>query len=284
MIIQKKAGVPKKVLTGSANFSIRGLYVQANSILLFDDPEIAQLYETVFEQTFNDMGGFKKSEIASRWFGARIDTGSSLSVSFAPHKTAFSLDRVAEAMESAGSSIMFAMMQLGGTGAVMDNLKKITAKENLYSMGSIEQRGQLTMFKPGREGKPSVASFAYLKKNVPSNFREEFSGGSGQVIHHKFVVCDFNDKAPIVFCGSSNFSLGGEESNGDNLIAIQDQDAAVFYAIEAIRLYDHFKFRSNQEEASATNEPIILADNDEWVKRYYNSKDIKYKERNLFCK
>ena len=46
----------------------------------------------------------------------------------------------------------------------------------------------------------------------------------------------------------------------------------------------HYKFRSNQEEASATNEPIMLADNDEWVKRYYNSKDIKYKERNLFCK
>jgi hypothetical protein len=284
VIIQKKNGIPKKVLTGSANFSIRGLYVQANSILLFDDPEIAQLYETAFEQTFNDMTGFKKSEIASRWFGARIDIGSSLSISFAPHKTAFSLDRVAEAMESAGTSIMFAMMQVGGTGPVMDNLKKITDKENLYSMGTIEQRGQLTMFKPGRQGKPSVARFAYLKKNVPSNFRKEFSGGSGQVIHHKFVVCDFNDKSPLVFCGSSNFSLGGEKSNGDNLIAIQDQQAAEYYAIEAIRLYDHYKFRSNQEEASATNEPLILADNDEWVKRYYNPKDIKYKERNLFCK
>jgi hypothetical protein len=283
VIIQKKNEVPTKVLAGSANFSIRGLYVQANSVLLFDDPEIAQLYETAFEQTFNDMKGFKKSEIASRWFGARIDTGSSLSISFAPHKTAFSLDRVAEAMESAGSSLMFAVMQLGGTGPVMDNLKKISDKESLYSMGTIEKRGQLTMFKPGRAGKPAVASFAYLKKNIPSNFRKEVSGGAGQVIHHKFVVCDFNDKAPIVFCGSSNLSLGGEKSNGDNLIAIQDQHAAVCYAIEAIRLYDHFKFRSNQEKASSTNEPLTLAGNDEWVNRYYNSKDIKYKERNLFC-
>ena len=140
------------------------------------------------------------------------------------------------------------------------------------------------MFKPGREGKPAITSFAYLKKNVPTNFRKEFSGGSGQVIHHKFVVCDFNGTAPIVFCGSSNFSLGGEKSNGDNLIAIQDKAAAVCYAIEAIRLYDHYKFRSNQEEASAIDEPLKLAGNDEWAKRYYNFKDVKYKERNLFCK
>jgi hypothetical protein len=285
VIIQKKDGVSRKVLTGSANFSIRGFYVQANSVLLFDDAEISQLYETAFEQTFNDMKGFKKSEISSRWFGANIDNGAPLSVSFAPHKTAFSLDRVAEAMESAGSSLMFAMMQVGGTGPVMDNLKKITDKESLYSMGTIEQRGQLSMFKPGREGKPAVASFAYLKKNIPSNFRKEASGGAGQVIHHKFVVCDFNDVAPIVFCGSSNFSLGGEKSNGDNLIAIQDRQAAVCYAIEAIRIYDHYKFRSNQEEeANATNAPLRLSDNDGWVNRYFNSKDIKYKERDLFCK
>lgn len=284
VIILKKNDVPIKVLTGSANFSIRGLYVQANSVLLFDDPEIAQLYETAFEQAFNDMKGFKKSEIASRWFGARIDTGSSLSISFAPHKIAFSLDRVAEAMESAGSSLMFAIMELGGTGPVLDDLKKISDKENIYSMGTIEKRGQLTMFKPGRAGNPPVTNFAYLKKNIPSNFRKEVCGGSGHVIHHKFVVCDFNDTAPIVFCGSSNLSLGGEKSNGDNLIAIQDQHAAVCYAIEAIRLYDHYKFRSNQEKSSSTNKPLTLADNDEWVNRYYNPKNIKYKERNLFCK
>jgi hypothetical protein len=282
VVIQKKDGVPIKVLTGSANFSIRGLYVQANSILLFDDPEIAKLYESAFEQAFSDIKGFKKSEIASRWHGARIDTGSVASISFAPHTTAFSLDRIAEALESAGSSLMFAMMEVGGTGPVMEILKNISERENLYSMGTIEKRGQLDLFKPGREGHPAVTSFAYLKKNTPKIFRNEVSGGSGQVIHHKFVVCDFNEKSPIVFCGSSNLAEGGEKCNGDNLIAIQDQDVAVCYAVEAIRLYDHYRFRS-QQEASTTEEPLQLADDDKWTTRYYNPKDIKYRERNLFC-
>ncbi len=38
VLIMKKNDQPVKVLTGSANFSIRGLYVQANNILVFDDP------------------------------------------------------------------------------------------------------------------------------------------------------------------------------------------------------------------------------------------------------
>ena len=281
VIIQKKNGVPVKVLTGSANFSIRGLYVQANSILVFDDPDIAQFYEAAFEQAFSDVKGFKKSEIASRWHGAKVDNGSPVSVSFAPHRNTFSLDRVAEAMESARSSVMFAMMEMSGTGRVMDLLKELGSRD-LYSMGTIEKRGQLDMFKPGREGQSDFTSFAYLKKSIPKTFRNEVSGGAGHVIHHKFVVCDFNSKSPVVFCGSSNFAAGGEKLNGDNLIAIQDQDAAVSYAVEAIRLYDHYKFRSQQEK-STYESPMALASDDGWTTRYLNPKNIKYTERNLLC-
>jgi len=283
VIIQKKNDKPIRVLTGSANFSVRGLYVQANSILLFETPDIANYYETAFQQAFTDSPGFKKSEIASRWHGSKIGQGSQTSVSFAPHKTIFSLDRVAEAMESAESSLMFAMMEMTGKGPVMDILENLGQRENLYSMGTIEKRGQLKLFKPGREGKPAVTSFAYLKKDAPTPFKNEISGGAGQVIHHKFIVCDFNRQSPIVFCGSSNFAEGGEKLNGDNLIAIQDQNVATYYAIEAIRLYDHYRFRSKHEE-STREKPLILEDNDTWAERYYNPKDIKYKERNLFSR
>ena len=282
VIIQKKNSTPVKVLTGSANFSVRGLYVQANSILLFDDPEISKLYEAAFEQAFSDCNGFKKSEIARRWYGAKIDNGSAISISFAPHMTAFSLDRVAEAMESARSSLMFAMMEVGGAGPVMEILHNLGERENLYSMGTIEKRGQLDLFKPGRGGQTAFTSFAFLKKDAPRPFKSEVSGGAGQVIHHKFIVCDFNDKSPMVFCGSSNLSEGGEKSNGDNLIAIQDGDVALCYAVEAIRLYDHYRFRS-QHEVSTSENPLKLTADDKWTTRYYDPKDIKYKERKLFC-
>ena len=41
IVIQKKDGKATKVLTGSADFWVRGLYVQANNVLLFDDPKVA---------------------------------------------------------------------------------------------------------------------------------------------------------------------------------------------------------------------------------------------------
>jgi phosphatidylserine/phosphatidylglycerophosphate/cardiolipin synthase-like enzyme len=55
-----------KVLTGSANFSIRSLYVQANSVLVFDNPKFAGLYEQAFEQAFRNEQKFSSSFIASR--------------------------------------------------------------------------------------------------------------------------------------------------------------------------------------------------------------------------
>src|SRR5262249_58765385 len=70
VIIQKKNGKAVKVLTGSANFSVRGLYVQANNVLVFDDPETADLYEQAFEQSFSDpsTAAFKNSVIAENVF------------------------------------------------------------------------------------------------------------------------------------------------------------------------------------------------------------------------
>jgi len=55
-----------------------------------------------------------------------------------------------------------------------------------------------------------------LKSNVPFPFRAEWSGGSRQVIHHKFIVMDFNYLNPAVLTGSSKLAAGGEKSNGDN--------------------------------------------------------------------
>src|SRR5439155_6534456 len=66
--------------------------------------------------------------------------------------------------------------------------------------------------------------------------------GVGHQIHHKFVVCSVNRDDPVVWCGSSNLALGGEQDNGDNLLAIEDEDVAMVFAIEALGLIDHFNF------------------------------------------
>jgi hypothetical protein len=88
---------------------------------------------------------------------------------------------------------------------------------------------------------------------VPEPFKQEWSGGRGQVIHHKFVVTDFNGENPLAFGGSSNLAKGGEHQNGDNLVCFADRDIATKYAIEAIKLVDHYRFRAVMETQPTTS-------------------------------
>jgi hypothetical protein len=170
-------------------------------------------------------------------------------------------------------------METSGKGPVMPALANLANREDVLSLGTIEQKSQLSLFKQGKNS--GVASFKFLKKNVPKPFKTEWRGGSGRVIHHKFVVCDFNSDNPVVFCGSSNLAQGGETSNCDNLTEIRDANIANYYAIEAIRLFDNYRFRSLQE-SSTSNKPLELDPTDNWVKPFYNPNDLKCQTRKLF--
>lgn len=286
VLIMKRNGQAVKVLTGSANFSIRGLYVQANNILVFDDPTIAALYEQAFNQSFNDMPGFEKSTIASQWYDQEDPNLGSFSVCFSPHQVStVSLSKVATAIQNAHSSVLFAVMELEGGGPVMDELKQLSNRSDIFSYGITQSEKGLNLYKPG-ETHAILTEFSYLEKKVPQPFRSEWSGGLGQVIHHKFVVVDFNDQHPVVFCGSSNLSAGGEQDNGDNLLAIYDPQIVAAYAVEAIRLVDHYHFRAAMKTATQ-QKPLQLQPADapkKWWQPYYDKSNIRYFERLLLCR
>jgi phosphatidylserine/phosphatidylglycerophosphate/cardiolipin synthase-like enzyme len=53
VIILRRRGAAVNVLSGSANFSIRGLYVQSNNVFVFDDAQIAGLYAQAFDQALD---------------------------------------------------------------------------------------------------------------------------------------------------------------------------------------------------------------------------------------
>jgi hypothetical protein len=283
VMIQRKNGKAVKVLTGSANFSVRGLYVQANNILVFDDPTTAELYGQAFEQAFTDPAKFKTSDIAKDWHDVSVSGLPKFSVCFSPHKTGtVSLNKVADAIQKAKSSVIFAVMQLGGGGGVMDDLKALPGKK-IFSYGMTQTSGGIKVYKPGQSD-GLIVPFGYLKGKVPPPFQDEYSGGSGIVIHDKFVVVDFNGDDPVVFTGSSNLASGGEIQNGDNLLAIYDAEVASAYGIEAIRLVDHYHFRANMK-ASTSSSPLCLQGSDakvKWWQPAYDPKNIICKERVLF--
>jgi len=287
ILIQKRKGVPVKVLAGSANFSVRGLYVQSNNVFVFDDGDVAAIYEKAFEQAWNDPHGFSKSEIAAGWFPEKPIAGAELpsfQVSFAPHTDSdISLKPVAEAIAAAKSSVLFAIMDLGGSGPVLEAVRALPQRQGLYAFGTTQSvDGDLEVTAPG-SSEPVFIPFGFLHSKVPEPFRAEIQGGSGIVIHHKFVVVDFNGDNPSVFAGSSNLAGGGEEQNGDNLLAFRDPAIASTYAVEAIRLIDHYRFRAAMKEATEA-EPLRLKTRGEnWAAPYFEADTPKFRERVLFA-
>ncbi len=296
LIKKDKDGNAVKILTGSANFSVRGLYVQANNVLIFDDLGTAAYYKQAFEMAFTNMAHANQAPIASKWFDVGTAGMPPFSVSFAPHTSAsISLDKVSAALQNAQSSVLFAVMELDGGGDVLKQLRELTGRAEIFSygitqsmnsnpanQGSSAQSLGVNLYKPGQSN-GILTSFAFLKGQVSGPFQAEWSGGTGQVIHDKFIVVDFNDHMPLVFTGSSNLAEGGEMQNGDNLLAIADRATAIAYAVEAIRLVDHYHFRAVMQ--SATNaQPLKLQQSDSWCTSYYDPNNIKSRERTLFSR
>jgi PLD-like domain len=283
VFIQKRAGVAVKVLAGSANFSVRGLYAQSNNVFVFDDPQAAGLYEEAFQQAWENAGKFASSPVAAQWLPVESDALPACVVSFAPHtKAKVSLDRVAEAIRDAKSSVLFAIMEIGrSSGPAMDEIKKLPDRDDIYAFGTTQRiDGDLKVTVSSDPNSPFIP-FSYLQAKVPHPFRKEVAGGSGQIIHHKFVVCDFNGDDPKVYAGSSNLA-SAEAANGDNLVEFADRDVATKYAVEAIRLIDHYRFRSVQNKATADSPLRLKRRGEEWAKDFFDPKSPRSLERTVF--
>ncbi len=293
-LILKRNGKPCKVLFGSTNFSFRGIYVQANNVLVVRAPEAAELFERVFDLAFHTKAAFDRDPITSQWHLVHAKDKPRLHFCFSPHSQPnLSLDPLAEAIDQATSSVFFSIAFLyqeraGSTRKAIDRLMK----RDLFSYGISDKHGALHVKKP--DSSIGLVDFAYLAAKAPEPFKSEWSGGGGIHEHHKFVVTDFNLPSAKVFTGSSNLSPSGEKGNGDNLIMIEDSKIATAYAIEALRIFDHLHFRSRlqhvteraggrskQKDTLTLQRPTVLSGQAPWFEAYYREGHEK-NDRELF--
>src|SRR5258708_25488937 len=112
------SGRAQRVLYGSMNFSVRGLYVQANNIIVVDDAGIAGMFAEAFDVAFQgnvQAAAFKKDKIAAGFMvGSAQGTADLPKVSFAlsPHQDwKMSLGPISDRIRHARSSVLFAVMQ-----------------------------------------------------------------------------------------------------------------------------------------------------------------------------
>jgi hypothetical protein len=77
---------------------------------------------------------------------------------------------------------------------------------------------------------------------------------------------------------------GGEQQNGDNLLAIYDPVVAHAFAVEALRLVDHYQFRASLNAASDAH-PLMLSSDaaHPWWERDYDPTSMYSTQRQLLA-
>lgn len=287
LIQRDKQNQAVKVLCGSTNFSFRGLYIQANNVLVFHSSGVAASFGQMFDEAFTEPKAFRHSPLSQSIQTIKHANGPTVNVSYSPHRaTSLSLDPVVNAINQASSSVFYSIaflnnMRESPVGVALAEL----LNRPVFSYGTVNTAGKLQVIKP--DGTLAVADFAYLAKKAPEPFRTEWAGGRGINIHHKFVVTDFNLASAKVFTGSSNLAPSGEKNNGDHLIMIEDQKIATAYVIEAIRVFDHLQFRQRMQGAGDVQvlkllKPTAITGQPAWFTRFYIADSQAKNDRLLF--
>ena len=283
--------------------------MNSNHVLIFDDAKVAGVYASVFNEAWDDevkTAAFAASEWATQSFSFGDASVPKTSITFSPHNEEFAgeiLDGLVQRIAAEGKkgtktgSVLFAVMELGARGdnPVYTALNQLHKRQDIFSYGISDAPEGISLFPIGKKtgvlvtGKP-------VNTRLPAPFSQVPGIGLGHQIHHKFVVCGFNGNDPVVYCGSSNLALKGEQVNGDNLLAIHDEDVATVFAIEALALVDHFDFldraatgaKTRGAKPAALKQPAAVAagwflgTNDKWAAKFFDPNDLHAVDRELF--
>lgn len=277
------------VVCGSTNFSWRGFFVQSNNALVLRGKEAVKVFAGAFDNYWanDDAPGFGKTVSAGV-----IDIGLKgiqAQVGFSPYasKNAQLAKIGADIAGNTTSSLFYSLAFLAQTeGVIKKAIQKVTKDDHIFVYGIADKEvGGFDLQMP--DGNVAPVFPQTLSENVPEPFKSEPSGGRGVRMHHKFVVIDFDKPTARVYLGSYNFSATADRKNGENLLLIKDRRVATSYAVEALRIFDHYHFRIAQADAATAKKKLTLArppaDGGKpwWAEDYENARKIR--DRELFA-
>jgi hypothetical protein len=153
-IVSRNGEGPIEVLTGSTNFSLTGLYVNANHVLVFQDAKVAGHYDEVFENSWQILSNtntpskaaaaaFSNSNLARQPYQSEAGFVPKMDITFSPHSPAdvsqilgTMSQRIMQETRSANGSVIFAVMQLTGSQSpVYKTLGALHATQSVYNYG-----------------------------------------------------------------------------------------------------------------------------------------------------
>jgi len=287
IVVDGPAG--KAVVCGSTNFSWRGFFVQSNNAIVLHGDGPAKAFADAFDCYWNHETPQTFGPLSAAGLNDLDLAATDAQVAFSPHAPANALlERIGEDVgANTTSSLLYSLAFLYQTeGPIRDAIEKVTGDDAIFVHGISDKEAGLDLQKPTDNADPVFP--VALDENVPEPFKKEAAGGGGIRMHHKFLVVDFDKPTARVYMGSYNFSEPADLSNGENLLVIKDRRVAVAYAIEALRIFDHYHFRVAHQQAKDDGEPLVLAKPPRkagelpWWDAYYTEPQ-KVRDREVFA-
>jgi phosphatidylserine/phosphatidylglycerophosphate/cardiolipin synthase-like enzyme len=280
LVVVGPAGDPRRVWTGSTNWTVTGLCTQLNNGLRVDDKRVAKAYLGQWTQLRAAGGDHPATLTQSN--GVPTTVGK-LSVHFSRVSGRVDLGELATILQDAEQGVLFLMFQPGGSGVVA-TVEALASNASLLLRGVIstlpkgaqdEHTGTTTTLHVSLFGDPSAPepikrTFDVVQPqgftNVAAGWAEEttralFLGHVGNaIIHSKVLVVDPFSASPTVVTGSHNFSISASEANDENFVVVRgDRALAEAYAVNIESAWRHYAARIGTPHRELTGVPYLRA-------------------------
>jgi PLD-like domain len=284
--VDEERRIPKSVLCGSTNFTVNGVYRQANVVHVVDRADVASRYLDIFEVLF---GGANQTE-TRKWVNVNdpLSPDAPLQVGFSPRSSETDIDLFVDEIKAADRDVLFCT----AFDLKKEVLSALLGRDNdeVLRVGVQNSRSEITGYHRDRTADFNAAAF--LNKGLEGYLKESTAGQKGNIlIHTKLIVLNFTSSSPTVISGSHNLSHNASYANDENYLILRgNQDVADCYGVELMRIYDHYRFRFHAKEGTTTSSsdpcprpPGTLCPDDRWTVPYFDEGSLEALDRIRFA-
>lgn len=255
--VLRRAGKFSEVWTGSTNLSDNGIFGHSNNAHIIRDQKIADAYFAYWE-VLNKDKTVRPTATASTAISPtppqQINTSGDTVAVFSPRTDLAALDWYAQLAGNAERALFT-------TFAFGMNSRFVTVydqTDDVLRFALMEKKGNGRNYKVQaaevdrirKRPNTIVAVGNYITTNAFDRWLKEIDRVQDDVhvrfVHTKYMLIDPLGSKPIVIVGSANFSKASTDTNDENMLVIENNDAVSdIYLGEFMRLFSHYAFRES---------------------------------------